>query len=85
MIKNEAGVWTMLSDDNSEVDVSAKVVIATTTHFSEWGVFGSSTENSTSENSTTVVTLTDSSASSLTGSPRVVASLLAMCFMIISS
>mmetsp|Transcript_89338 Transcript_89338/g.130691 ORF Transcript_89338/g.130691 Transcript_89338/m.130691 type:complete len:355 (-) Transcript_89338:320-1384(-) len=85
MFKNEAGVWTALSDNSSSVDVSAKVVIATTTHFSEWGVFGSSTENSTGEGSTTVGTSTDSSTSSLTGSLRVVASLLAMCFMIISS
>jgi len=80
MFKNEAGVWTALSDNNSDVDVSAKVVIATTTHFSEWGVFGNSIEDST-----TVESSADLSASSLTGGVRVVASLLAVCFVIISS
>jgi len=90
MFKNEAGVWTALSDDNSDVDVNAKVVIATTTHFSEWGIFGSSTEGSTTEGSTTEGSTTvkissDSSVLSLTGGLSVVASLLAVCFVIVSS
>jgi len=85
MFKNEAGVWTALSDDNSDVDVNAKVVIATTTHFSEWGIFGSSTEGSTTEGSTTVKISSDSSVLSLTGGLSVVASLLAVCFVIVSS
>jgi len=38
MYKNDVGVWT--APISSTIDVSAKVVTATTTHFSEWGVFG---------------------------------------------
>ena len=38
MYKNDVGVWT--APVGSTIDVSAKVVSATTTHFSEWGVFG---------------------------------------------
>ena len=39
MYKNNESVWTA-PDGGSTVDVSTKVVTATTTHFSEWGVFG---------------------------------------------
>jgi len=89
MYKNESGLWTALSDDNSDVDVSAKVVTATTTHFSEWGIFGSTTEGSTTEGSTTegstpLESSANSSVLSLTGSLKVVASLLAVCFVIFS-
>jgi len=71
MFKNEAGVWTALSDDSSSVDVSAKVVIATTTHFSKWGVFGGLREGS--------ATVGTSAASSFTGNGlKVLAAFLAM-------
>jgi len=71
MFKNEAGVWTALSDNSSSVDVSAKVVIATTTHFSEWGVFGGSSQGS--------ATVGTSAASSLTGNGlKVLAAFLAV-------
>jgi len=39
MYKSGEGVWTA-PDGGSTIDVGAKVVTATTTHFSEWGVFG---------------------------------------------
>jgi len=39
MFKSDQGIWTV-PDGGSTIDVSAKVVAATTTHFSEWGVFG---------------------------------------------
>jgi len=39
MFKSDQGIWTV-PDGGSTIDVSAKVVTATTTHFSEWGVFG---------------------------------------------
>jgi len=39
MFKNHVGVWTA-PDGGSSIDVSTKVVTATTTHFGEWGVFG---------------------------------------------
>jgi len=39
MYKNNESVWTA-PDGGSTIDVSTKVVTATTTHFSEWGVFG---------------------------------------------
>jgi len=39
MYKSTDGIWTA-PDGGSTIDVSAKVVTATTTHFSEWGVFG---------------------------------------------
>jgi len=84
MYKNESGLWTALSDDNSDVDVSAKVVTAITTHFSEWGIFGSPTEGSTNEGSTPLESSANSSVLSLTGSLKVVASLLAVCFVIFS-
>ena len=38
MYKNDEGVWT--APTSSTIDVSANFVTATTTHFSEWGVFG---------------------------------------------
>jgi len=38
MYKSGEGVWTA-PDGGSTIDVGAKVVTATTTHFSEWGVF----------------------------------------------
>ena len=42
MYKNDEGIWTA-PDGGSSIDVSAKLVTATTTHFSEWGVFCDST------------------------------------------
>jgi len=48
MFKSDAGVWTE-PDGGSKVDVSTGVVVATTTHFSEWGVFGD--ENSLKDGS----------------------------------
>mmetsp|Transcript_35640 Transcript_35640/g.71416 ORF Transcript_35640/g.71416 Transcript_35640/m.71416 type:complete len:623 (+) Transcript_35640:26-1894(+) len=39
MFKAEGEVWT--EPDSVKVDTEAKVVFATTTHFSEWGIFGS--------------------------------------------
>jgi len=42
MFKNANGVWTA-PDGGSIIDVGARVVTATTSHFSEWGVFGDAT------------------------------------------
>jgi len=39
MYKNDEGIWTA-PDGGSSIDVSAKLVTATTTHLSELGVFG---------------------------------------------
>ena len=78
MYKNDVGVWT--APISSTLDMRAKVVTATTTHFGEWGVFGRSTEGRR-----TVKISSDSSVLSLTGGLSVVASLLAVCFVIVSS